>query len=261
MGTVTGGVTLVEHQVAGAPEVHRPALEAAAMAHTGHVVALTAGGVELARAVVGSPSAPAGPPAWRLEFSPRASRRMVLLDRDGTLIEDRHYLADPQGVRLLPGALEGLRALSAAGIRAAVLTNQSGVARGRITPAQLAAVHDRLSALLGAGGVSLAGIFSCLHAPDAGCACRKPAEGLARQAADALGFALPEAVVVGDKASDLELGHRLGVPAILVRTGEGPATLQSGVVSADYLVDDLTGVARLLTHPAGLPVPARVHAG
>jgi len=222
-------------------------------------VALTAGGVEMARAVVGTPTA--GPPAWRLEFVPRASRRVVLLDRDGTIIEDRHYLADPQGVTLLPGAMEGLRALSAAGIRAAVLTNQSGVARGRITAAQLAAVHQRLGAVLEAGGVRLAGIFSCPHAPDAGCGCRKPAEGLARQAAETLGFALSEAAVVGDKASDLELGHRLGVPAILVRTGEGLATLQSGAASADYLVDDLTEVARLLTHPAGLPVPARVHPG
>ncbi len=261
MGTEAGGVTLVEHQMAGAPELHRPALEAAAQAHPGLVVALTSGGVEMARAVAGSPPVPSGPPAWRLEFVPRACRRMVLLDRDGTLIEDRHYLADPQGVTLLPGAMEGLRTMSAAGIRAVVLTNQSGVARGWITPAQLAAVHHRLTALLEAGGVRLAGIFSCPHGPDAGCACRKPAEGLARQAADALGFALPEAVVVGDKASDLELGHRLGVPAILVRTGEGLATLQSGAAAADYLVDDLAGVARLLTHPAGLPVPARVHTG
>ena len=198
---------------------------------------------------------------WRLDVGVPAPRRVALLDRDGTVIEDRHYLADASGVSLLPGALEGLRALSAAGIMLVILTNQSGVARGRITPAQLDAVHDRLHALLSAGGVTLAGIFSCPHAPGEGCACRKPADGLSRQAAGQLGFRLTESVVVGDKPSDLELGHRLGVPAILVGTGAGPATLQSGAAGADYLVDDLSGLAGLLTHPAGLPVPVRVDGG
>ncbi len=256
------GVVVVAGKPGPSPLLHRHALVAAARAHPGAVVSLVgAGGVEVARAVAGLAPSVTGSVAWRLEVGVPAPRRVALLDRDGTVIEDRHYLAEASGVSLLPGALDGLRALSAAGIVLVILTNQSGVARGRITPAQLASVHDRLQTLLRAGGVHLSGIFSCPHAPDEGCACRKPADGLSRQAADQLGFRLAESVVVGDKPSDLALGHRLGVPAILVGTGEGPATLQSGAVAADYLVNDLSDLAGLLTHPAGLPVPVRVAGG
>lgn len=238
---------------------HLAALVAAARAHPGAVVALISGSEEVARAVDGPPASVRHPPGWRIDVGP-SNRRVALLDRDGTLIEDRPYLADPDQVRLLPGVLEGMRALSAHGVRAAVLTNQSGVARGLIGEAQLAAVHERLIALLDDGGAPLEGIFSCPHAPEAGCKCRKPAVGLAHQAAQALGLELSESVVVGDKGSDLELGHRLGVPAILVSTGEGPATLATGTPVADYLVDDLVALAGLLAHPAGLPVPAPVRA-
>lgn len=262
MGPEDQDIRVVVGPAAGQSALHRAALLGAARAHPGEVVSLLGpDGVELARAVAGDEAALAEAPVWRL--APRATdrRRVALLDRDGTIIEDRHYLSDPGGVTLLPGALHGLRMLTAQGILAVILTNQSGVARGRITPAQLEAVHERLRSLVAADGVQLGGIFSCPHGPDTACSCRKPAEGLAHQAACALGFALTESVVVGDKASDLELGHRLGVPAILVRTGEGEATLQSARAVADYLVENLAGVAGLLTHPAGLPVPVRVQTG
>jgi histidinol-phosphate phosphatase family protein len=259
MGSADRLVTVATHPGTGVASMHRAALVAAARAHSGEVVSLVgAGGHELARAGEGVRFMAQVTPAWRLDSMAPAPRSVALLDRDGTVIEDRHYLADPDGVSLLPGAVAGLQALSAHGVQAVVLTNQSGVARGRITPAQLSAVHDRFQALLGMAGVSLAGIFTCPHGPDDGCPCRKPADGLAREAAGRLGFRLAEAVVVGDKPTDLELGHRLGVPAILVGTGEGPATLQAGAVQADYVVDDLSGLAGLLSHPAGLPVPARV---
>lgn len=256
------GVTVVPGAPGHQVSLHRAALVAAARARRGEVVSLVgAHGVELARAVDGPDTATVNPPVWRLEVGTPAPRRVALLDRDGTVIADRHYLADPGGVALLPGAVEGLRALSREGIRLVILTNQSGVARGLITASQLAAVHDRLVTLLAAEGITLGGIFVCPHAPTSGCACRKPADGLAREAAGRLGFRLEESVVVGDKPTDLELGHRLGVPAILVGTGEGAATLQSGAARADYSVNDLSGLAELLTHPAGLPVPVRARGG
>lgn len=262
MGHGGQGVTVVPGALGDPGSLHRAALVAAARAHRGEVVSLVgARGVELARAVDGPETAIVNPPGWRLEMGTPAPRRVALLDRDGTVIEDRHYLADPGGVSLLPGAVEGLRALSRERIQLVLLTNQSGVARGMVTAAQLAAVHDRLVALLAAAGITLGGIFSCPHPPDGGCACRKPADGLAREAAGRLGFRLEESVVVGDKASDLELGHRLGVPAILAGTGEGPATLQSGAVGADYWIDDLSAMPGLLAHPAGLPVPIRAGSG
>ncbi|NHZ48831.1 HAD-IIIA family hydrolase, partial [Nitratidesulfovibrio liaohensis] len=102
----------------------------------------------------------------------------VLLDRDGTVIEDRHYLSDPSGVTLLPGAARGLAALAAAGARLFLVTNQSGIARGYFTEADLHACNARLDELLGEHGVSLADTAFCPHGPDDGCACRKPAPGM-----------------------------------------------------------------------------------
>jgi len=193
-------------------------------------------------------------PAGTLRVLAPGRPRWALLDRDGTIIEDRHYLADPEGVTLLPGAAAGLRQLAAAGIQLAVVTNQSGLARGRITPEALAAVHRRMTDLLRAEEVTLAGIWVCPHGPDEGCACRKPGEALAHQAAQQLGLDLGTAVVVGDKPADLGLARNLGVPAFLVGTGEGAATLGAQPAPADYAVEDLAAFARVCCHPAGVGV-------
>ncbi len=169
-------------------------------------------------------------------------RGAVLLDRDGTLIVERHYLADPAGVELLPGAAEGLRRMRESGLALVVVTNQSGIARGYLDEDALGAIHARMEALLAAEGVVLDGIFHCPHLPDAGCECRKPLAGLAQQAAAALGFTLSRSFVVGDKACDIGLGRRLGVPAILVTTGHGARELEAGV-TADAVAPDLAAAA------------------
>lgn len=150
-----------------------------------------------------------------------AIRRYVILDRDGTLIEERNYLSDPAGVVLLPQALEGLRAFGEMGFGLVVVTNQAGIGRGYFSATDLQRVNDRLRALLRAGGVDWDEIYHCPHAPDAGCECRKPKPGLALRAARELGFDLRQAVVIGDKACDLELGHAINARTILVRTGYG----------------------------------------
>ncbi|MDH4132545.1 MAG: HAD-IIIA family hydrolase [Gemmatimonadota bacterium] len=177
----------------------------------------------------------------------QAASRVVLLDRDGTIIEDPGYLADPDGVRFLPGAVAGLRRLGAAGFRLVVVTNQSGVGRGLVTEEQVAAVHARLRAELEQSGVHLAGVYYCPHRPDEGCGCRKPATGLATRAAAELGFPIADAIVVGDKASDLQLARALGVPSILVLTGEGRATAEAHPGLADYVVADLVEAAGVIT--------------
>lgn len=183
-------------------------------------------------------------PGWRV--------KSILLDRDGTLIEDRNYLRDPEAVRLLQGAEEGLRRLTGSGIAVVVLTNQSGVARGLISADDLQAVHARLEELLARRGIALAGILVCPHGSEDGCHCRKPAPGLAEQAAERFGIDLGRALVVGDSRSDLELGRCLALPTVLVATGNGPETLEDGGPRPDYLVGDLAELARLATHPAGL---------
>lgn len=179
----------------------------------------------------------------------------ALLDRDGTIIQDVHYLTDPDRVQLLPGAIDGLQRLQRLGIRLVIVTNQSGVGVGAISPEALAAVNRRVVQLLGDAGIQLAGIYICPHRRDAGCDCRKPGTGMARQAAADLGIDLEHVFVVGDKALDLGLARALAAPAFLVTTGHGEATFASGAVVPDFLVDGLDTVASICEADAGLPVP------
>ena len=140
----------------------------------------------------------------------------VFLDRDGTIVVDKHYLADPGGLELLPNALEGLVELRALGAKLVVVTNQSGVGRGYFPAEAIEPMHERLRELLAEGGVDLDGIYVCPHAPDDGCACRKPGSALFEQAAVELGVELRESFVVGDKEADVEAGRRIGATSLLI---------------------------------------------
>ena len=158
---------------------------------------------------------------WWGRGEPGRGLAWVIADRDGTLIRECHYLSQPEQVELLPGVVRGLRMLQQYGVPVVVATNQSALGRGWIDHAQLGRIHRHLDALLDQVGVRLAGIFYCPHRPDESCCCRKPAPGLALEAAQWLGLEPDSAVVVGDKPCDVELARRLGVPALLVRTGYG----------------------------------------
>ncbi len=148
----------------------------------------------------------------------------VFLDRDGTIMEDKHFLADAEGVMLLPNAAEGLRRLRALGARLVVITNQSGVGRGYFPIEAVERVNWRLAELLAAEGVELDGVYVCPHAPEAGCDCRKPGTELFRRAASELGLDLAEAVVIGDRDPDVEAGRALSA-----------TTIRIGVDAADLL--------------------------
>jgi D-glycero-D-manno-heptose 1,7-bisphosphate phosphatase len=171
-------------------------------------------------------------------------RRFVLLDRDGTLNEERHYLADPAGLVLYPGTVEGLRRLAGLGLGLIVVTNQSGIARGYFDHDALERVHDRLCEVLAAEGVFLEGIYVCPHGPDDGCSCRKPLPGMVEQAARDLGFDPARAFVIGDRPADVELGRAVGARSILVRTGYGAETAAAGTTEPDAIVEDLSEAAR-----------------
>ena len=136
-------------------------------------------------------------------------RRAVFLDRDGTLIVDVGYPRDPDAVVLMPGAADALRSLPS-DVALVIVSNQSGIARGLITPTQAAAVQARVEADFAAAGVRFAGAYQCPHGPDDGCACRKPAPGMLLQAARELDLELPASIVVGDKPSDVEAGRNAG---------------------------------------------------
>ena len=187
-------------------------------------------------------------PRQRLAFPgpsvPRRNRPWVVLDRDGTLVRECHYLCDPEQLELLPGVVPGLRMLLQHGVPVAVVTNQSAVGRGLLDHAQLGRIHARLDWLLQQHGVRVHGIYYCPHRPEDRCRCRKPAPGLLEEAAGDLGLDPARAIVVGDKPCDVELALAVGATGVLVRTGYGAQYEQSGYHKAHLVADDLHQVAR-----------------
>jgi len=174
------------------------------------------------------------------------NKRFVLLDRDGTIIVDKHYLHDPEGVELLPRAVTGLKRMQELGFGLAVLTNQSGVERGYYTDSDVHACNRRLLGMLSKEGIEVAAVYYCPHAPEAECHCRKPATGLMDQAAEHLGFDPAEAYMIGDKKVDMGVGRASGAITILVRTGKGAAEEEKCVGLADHVVDDLDEAAEVI---------------
>lgn len=146
---------------------------------------------------------------------------LLLLDRDGTLIEECDYLLDPRQVRLLPGAASAMKRLKRAGFKVVVVTNQSGVGRRLITLAQMRSVNRRFLQLLREQKASLDGLYWCPHRPSSRCSCRKPKLGMVKRAAKDLGISWQGSISVGDRPSDVELGQRTGGKGILVLTGYG----------------------------------------
>lgn len=151
---------------------------------------------------------------------------VVFLDKDGTLIENVPYNADPTRIRLMPGARWALPRLADAGFRFAVISNQPGVALGHFPEAALANVEARLRELLAEVGVSLAGFYYCPHHPrgvlpdyTVTCACRKPAPGLVLRAACELSADLRHSWLIGDILDDIEAGQRAGCNTVLLDNG------------------------------------------
>jgi histidinol-phosphate phosphatase family protein len=169
--------------------------------------------------------------------------RAVLFDRDGTLVVDVPYNGEPERVVAMPGAREALGRLRAAGVATAVVSNQSGVARGRIRAEQVEAVNRRVEELLGPIGPWLV----CLHGPGDGCGCRKPAPGLIKAAAEELGVDPADCVVIGDIGSDMEAARAAGARAVLVPTA---ATRPEEVAAAPVVAPDLVTAVELLLGPA-----------
>lgn len=137
-------------------------------------------------------------------------KRYVLLDRDGTLVRDTGHPHRPEDYDLLPGVGAALRRLLDAGFRLAIVTNQSGIGRGWFDVAAFDRFHARLLADLTKANVSIDATFVCPHAPEAGCACRKPAPGLVLRAQTELGADLATSWVVGDTDRDVGAARNAG---------------------------------------------------
>lgn len=163
----------------------------------------------------------------------------VFLDRDGTLIEDRGYAYRLADYVPIPGAFEAVRLLRTAGFAVIVVSNQSGVGRGYFTRDVLERFETHLRTDFAAQGAPLDALYSCPHAPEAGCACRKPATGMLERARADHDLDFARSWVIGDKAIDLELARRAGCRAVRVLSGVEPAPALGAepdvIVAADLL--------------------------
>jgi histidinol-phosphate phosphatase family protein len=176
-------------------------------------------------------------------------KRALFLDRDGTIMEDRGYMRDPADVALLPGAAETLRTLEAAGWTLIVVSNQSGVGRGYIAPAEMDAVQARFLELMRAAGVHITAAYLCAHHPDEACGCRKPGTLHLEEAARQYGVDLSASWMVGDRQSDIQCGKNAGCRTIWLRNAEFP--VEPGI--ADYEADGLTSVPAILSRNVTMP--------
>lgn len=172
------------------------------------------------------------------------SGRYVLLDRDGTLIVNKHYQKDPALTELLPGAREGVSFLRSAGFSLVLITNQSGIGRGILTREDMDAVNRSVVDKLGGGADLFAGVYYCPHVEADDCMCRKPLPGMILQAAAELGFDPASCFVIGDRGIDVEAGRAVGATTVLVRTGYGAEEEGELPAPPDFVTDDLLGAAR-----------------
>ena len=147
----------------------------------------------------------------------------VFLDRDGTIIEDEHYLSHPDQVKLIDGAAEAIARINSVLIPAIVITNQSGIARGIFTEDDHVRVTARLGEMLAERGAHVDASYHCPHAPEDGCECRKPGTLLYRRASTAGGIDLSRALYIGDRFRDVEPALTLGGHGVLVPSRETPA--------------------------------------
>ena len=179
--------------------------------------------------------------------------KLVILDRDGTINEDRDdYVKSVDEFVPIPGALEAIARLNHAGWHTVVATNQSGLARGLFDMATLNAIHGRMNRLLAELGGRIDAVFFCPHGPADRCTCRKPLPGLFTTIGERYGVSLRETYAVGDSLRDVQAGAAVGCAPHLVRTGKGArldaAALRVLVEAVPHAVihDDLAAFAHQL---------------
>jgi len=160
----------------------------------------------------------------------QAFRGLVLLDRDGTLIRNVPFLHDPANVEILPGVIEGLLKLQAAGLRLAIVTNQQGIGLGYYTVQDFIAVNQRLLRELGAAGIRISRIYFCPHSLAEQCSCRKPATGMITRAMGEFGIAPEKTFLVGDSDDDMQAGADAGCQTVRV-DGMGFAAAADQILS------------------------------
>ena len=151
--------------------------------------------------------------------------KLVILDRDGTINHDSdHYIKSLDEWRPIRGSIEAIARLTQAGYRIAVVTNQSGIARGLFTTRTLFEMHEHLQRLASQAGGRIDAFFFCPHAADSACECRKPKPGMLAEVARRFNVSLKDVYMVGDARRDVEAVAAAGAKPVLVLTGKGART-------------------------------------
>lgn len=191
--------------------------------------------------------------------------KLVILDRDGTINQDRDdFVKSPEEWLPLPGALEAIARLNHAGWHVVIASNQSGLGRGLFDVASLNAMHDKMHKLLAAAGGRVDAIFYCPHTPEDECNCRKPLPGLFEQIGQRFGLSLKGVPTVGDSLRDLVAGSSAGCETHLVLTGKSsglsPEEARKGLPEGTRVHADLAAFADFLIERSSKPVAATASA-
>jgi len=192
----------------------------------------------------------------------------VFIDKDGTLVDNLPYNADPAKIRLASGAAEGLMLLRAAGFRLLLISNQPGIALGILTDSALSLAYRHLLHLLARetrmqAGSLLDGFYYCPHSPDtckqtpgdfsSGCHCRKPAPGMLLHAAREHGLDLKRSWMIGDILDDVEAGHRAGCRSALIDNGNETEWVAGRLRTPDAVATRFDEAARLICQAGSAP--------
>lgn len=177
---------------------------------------------------------------------------IVILDRDGVINFDSDaYIKTPEEWQPIPGSLEAIGRLCAAGYRVAVVSNQSGIGRGLLDRETLDRIHAKMLASVEAAGGRLSGIYYCPHSPDEDCDCRKPRTGMLRRLKAELGLETLKGVpLIGDKLADLDLAAAVGARGLLVLTGKGAETAMLAPIGTEIYADLAAAAEDLLREDA-----------
>ncbi len=169
-------------------------------------------------------------------------QRAVFLDRDGTLIKEKHYLKDSCAIEIIEGVVEGLHMLQDLDFKLVIITNQSGIKRGFLTKKEVEKVHVDLRSLLLKEGIEIDGIYYSPDLPEEASSTRKPRTGLIERAEQELDIQLDGSYALGDKGIDIEMGKRKRLKTILVLTGYGME--HKGKVKPDYVAENIYDAAQ-----------------
>jgi len=174
------------------------------------------------------------------------NKKAVFLDRDGTLIEDADYIADPADVRIIPGVAEVLRELRRNGYLLVIISNQSGIGRGIFTVDTMRLINEKMYELFRNANVEFLDFFYCPHSPQEQCNCRKPSPELLLTAAEQYGISLADSVMIGDKVSDAECGIAAGCHLnIFLDVGKQPAPRDKAGIT---VLTSMTEAGKLILH-------------